>query len=59
MSASRVLGNRVFRRLFAAQIVALGGTGLLTVALSLLAYDLAGPAAGAVLGTVLAIKMLA
>lgn len=54
-----ILGNRVFRRLFAAQIVALGGTGLLTVALSLLAYDLAGPAAGAVLGTVLAIKMLA
>lgn len=49
----------MFRRLFAAQIVALGGTGLLTVALSLLAYDLAGPAAGAVLGTVLAIKMLA
>ncbi|KAA0111021.1 MFS transporter [Mycolicibacterium sp. P9-22] len=54
-----MLGNPVFRRLFAAQVVALGGTGLLTVALSLLAYDLAGPAAGAVLGTVLAIKMLA
>lgn len=59
MSATAVLGDPVFRRLFAAQIVALGGTGLLTVALSLLAYDLAGPAAGAVLGTVLAIKMLA
>jgi MFS family permease len=54
-----VLANPVFRRLFAAQIVALAGTGLLTVALSLLAYDLAGPAAGVVLGTVLAIKMLA
>lgn len=59
MTTTRVLGNPVFRRLFAAQIVALGGTGLLTVALSLLAYDLAGDAAGAVLGTVLAIKMLA
>ncbi|KRD07081.1 MFS transporter [Mycobacterium sp. Root265] len=59
MSSTAVLGNPVFRRLFAAQIVALGGTGLLTVALSLLAYDLAGPTAGAVLGTVLAIKMLA
>ncbi|WP_228032537.1 MFS transporter [Mycolicibacterium sp. P9-22] len=59
MSRTGILGNPVFRRLFAAQVVALGGTGLLTVALSLLAYDLAGPAAGAVLGTVLAIKMLA
>ncbi|CAN7163340.1 MFS transporter [Mycolicibacterium frederiksbergense] len=59
MSRTGILANPVFRRLFAAQIVALGGTGLLTVALSLLAYDLAGPAAGAVLGTVLAIKMLA
>lgn len=59
MRGTGILGNTVFRRLFAAQIVALGGTGLLTVALSLLAYDLAGPAAGAVLGTVLAIKMLA
>ncbi|WP_395308965.1 MFS transporter [Mycobacterium sp. AMU20-3851] len=49
----------VFLRLFAAQVVALVGTGLLTVALGLLAYDLAGDSAGAVLGTVLAIKMLA
>lgn len=54
-----MLGNPVFRRLFAAQVVALTGTGLLTVALGLLAYDLAGSATGAVLGTVLAIKMLA
>lgn len=59
MRTTGVLGNPVFRRLFAAQIVALVGTGLLTVALGLLAYDLAGRAAGAVLGTVLAIKMLA
>jgi multisubunit Na+/H+ antiporter MnhG subunit len=54
-----VLANRAFRRLFAAQVVALVGTGLLTVALGLLAYDLAGDAAGAVLGTALAIKMVA
>ncbi|MGW0162310.1 MFS transporter [Mycobacterium sp. NPDC003323] len=49
----------VFRRLFAAQVIALLGTGLLTVALGLLAYDLAAHAAGTVLGTVLAIKMVA
>lgn len=54
-----VLQNVTYRRLFAAQIVALTGTGLLTVALGLLAYDLAGPDAGAVLGTALTIKMLA
>ncbi|MGX1160321.1 putative MFS family arabinose efflux permease [Arthrobacter sp. SLBN-100] len=54
-----VLQNVSYRRLFAAQIVALIGTGLLTVALGLLAYDLAGSNAGAVLGTALTIKMLA
>lgn len=47
-----------FRSLFAAQVIALIGTGLATVALSLLAYDLAGAEAGAVLGTALAIKMI-
>jgi MFS family permease len=51
--------NRVWRRLFLAQIVALSGTGLATVALGLLAWDLAGPQAGTVLGTALAIKMVA
>ena len=55
----RILQNRDYARLFAAQVVALLGTGLLTVALGLLAYDLAGAAAGAVLGTAYAIKMLA
>ncbi|MBF6170664.1 MFS transporter [Nocardia blacklockiae] len=54
-----VLRRREFRRLFTAQVVALVGTGLSTVALGLLAYDLAGGAAGAVLGTALAIKMVA
>jgi len=45
--------------MFAAQVVALLGTGLLTIALGLLAYDLAGGQAGTVLGTALAIKMVA
>lgn len=54
-----VLTNRTYRHLFLAQVIALVGTGLATVALGLLAYDLAGADAGAVLGTALAIKMLA
>ncbi|MHB0953946.1 MAG: MFS transporter [Allorhizobium sp.] len=54
-----VLGNRIYRHLFLAQVIALVGTGLATVALGLLAYDLAGANAGAVLGTALAIKMIA
>ena len=54
-----VLANRTYRHLFLAQVIALVGTGLATVALSLLAYDLAGADAGAVLGTALAIKMIA
>lgn len=54
-----VLGNRTYRHLFLAQVVALVGTGLATVALALLAYDLAGDKAGQVLGTALAIKMVA
>lgn len=53
------LRNPTFLHLFAAQIVALVGTGLATVALGLLAWDLAGEDAGAVLGTALAIKMVA
>ncbi|MFE6776625.1 MFS transporter [Streptomyces sp. NPDC057702] len=54
-----VLRHHGYRRLFTAQVVALVGTGLATVALSLLAYDLAGAHAGSVLGTALAIKMVA
>ena len=53
------LQNRTYRHLFAAQVIALLGTGLATVALGLLAYELAGADAGAVLGTALAIKMIA
>ncbi|MDF0531352.1 MFS transporter [Tsukamurella sp. 8F] len=52
-------GMRDYRRLFTAQLVALSGNGLATVALGLLAYQLAGPRAGAVLGTALAVKMIA
>lgn len=54
-----VLRHPVYARLFAAQVVALLGTGVLTVALGLLAFDLAGDRAGAVLGTAFAIKMIA
>lgn len=54
-----ILANRTYRHLFLAQVIALVGTGLATVALGLLAYDLAGADAGAVLGTALAIKMVA
>jgi predicted MFS family arabinose efflux permease len=55
----RPLANPVYRRLFSAQVVALIGTGISTVALALLAYDLAGDDAGSVLGIALALKMVA
>lgn len=54
-----ILADRTYRHLFAAQLVALLGTGLATVALGLLAYDLAGDGAAMVLGTVFTIKMVA
>lgn len=54
-----ILKNRDFARLFAAQVVALLGTGLLSVGLGLLAYDLAAEAAGLVLGLALTVKMVA
>jgi MFS family permease len=49
----------IYYHLYAAQVIALVSTGVATVALALLAYNLAGADAGAVLGTALAIKMLA
>lgn len=55
----QILTNRTFRHLYAAQIISLVGTGLATVALGLLAWKLAGENAGLVLGTALAIKMIA
>lgn len=54
-----VLANRTYRHLFLAQVIALVGTGLATVALGLLAFEIAGADAGAVLGTAMAIKMVA
>lgn len=53
------LADRTYRHLFGAQVLSLLGTGLMTVALGLLAFDLAGADAGSVLGTALAIKMVA
>jgi H+ antiporter protein len=54
-----ILKNTTYRHLFLAQVIALIGTGLITIALSLLAYDLAKDRAAEVLGTALAIKMIA
>jgi MFS family permease len=54
-----VLEDRTYRHLFLAQVIALLGTGLATVALGLLSYDIAGASAGEVLGTAFAIKMIA
>ena len=59
MKSSNPITNPSFRKLFAAQVIALVGTGLSTVGLSLLAYSLAGANAGAVLGIALACKMIA
>ncbi len=59
MDMTSPLQNRTYRRLFTAQVVALAGTGLSTIALALLAYDLAGVDAGVVLGSALALKMVA
>ncbi|WP_400999705.1 MFS transporter [Agromyces sp. GXQ0307] len=54
----RLFALRDYRHLFSAQVIALFGTGLATVALGLLAYDLAGSDAAAVLATALTIKMV-
>ena len=59
MHQTNPLHNGSFRKLFAAQVIALIGTGLSTVALTLLAYNLVGDNAASVLGTALAFKMVA
>jgi len=51
--------HEAFRRLFTARTIALLGSGLTTIALSLLAFDLVGERAGFVLGSALALKMIA
>ena len=53
------LSNKIYRTLFIAQVISLLGTGLSTIALALLAFELAGNEAGKVLGTALALKMIA
>lgn len=58
MSAPSPLRNPTFRRLFAAQALALVGMGLTTVALALLVYELDPAQAGLTLGGALGLKML-
>ena len=53
------MANPIYRRLLLAQIFSVLGSGLTTIALGLLAFHLAGDDAGAVLGTALALKMVA
>ncbi len=53
------LHDTTYRRLFSAQVMSLLGTGLMTVALALLAFDLSGADAGIILGTVFTLKMIA
>lgn len=56
---SGVSDKRSYYRLFAAYVLALFATGIATVALALLAFDLSGEESGTVIGTALSIKMLA
>lgn len=53
------LSHPVYRRLLTAQVLSVFGSGLTTVALGLLAFELAGADAGAVLGIALMLKMVA
>jgi MFS family permease len=53
------LANRTYRHLYLAQISALTGTGVMTVGLALLAYQLADENAGAVLGIALSLRIVA
>lgn len=51
--------KRDYYRVFTAYVVSVFATGVATVALALLAFDLAGDEAGLVLGTALSLKMAA
>ncbi|MCV6608043.1 MAG: MFS transporter, partial [Campylobacterales bacterium] len=51
--------NKTYTKLFLAQVISLVGTGITTIALALLAYELAKDRAGEVLGIALALKMVA
>lgn len=59
LGSSALVASSDYRKLFFAQVTSLAGTGISTVALALLAWDLAGEQAGSVLGTALALKMVA
>lgn len=51
--------NKTYLKLFLAQVISLTGTGITTIALALLAWQLAKDEASEVLGTALALKMIA
>lgn len=53
------LKNKNYALLFGAQVTSLIGSGLTTVALALLAFDMAGDQGGQVLATALVLKMVA
>ncbi|MFL5620849.1 MAG: MFS transporter [Gemmatimonadaceae bacterium] len=55
----RLFGNADFRRLFVAQATSLVGSGVTSVALAAFAYRLTGRDASAVVGTALALRILA
>src|SRR5215207_9414647 len=55
----RLGANREFTRLFAAQVTSLVGSGVTSVALAAFAYELTGRNATAVVGTALALRILA
>ena len=58
-SIASPLANRVHRHVYLAQISAPTGTGVIAVGLALLAYQLAGENAGAVLGIALSLHIVA
>jgi predicted MFS family arabinose efflux permease len=59
VSGMRRAAIRDYKRLFAAYVLGLLGTGIAVVALSLLAYDIAGTGAPAIIATALSIKSVA
>lgn len=57
--ADRLIRNRDYLRLFAAQVTSLIGSGITSVALAAFAYDLVGGNAAVVVGTALTLRILA
>ncbi|MFC2641947.1 MAG: MFS transporter, partial [Propionibacterium acidifaciens] len=55
----KVLRHRVYSHLFGSLVCSLLGSGLATVALGLVSYDIAGADASAVLGMIFTVKMIA